>query len=854
MPKTRALFVCLLAACLPALLRGQTPTPTPTPSPSTTPTPTATPAPFTTPTGQTWSIDGTHPVNGTRFHTTVDGATWFLVPSVDRIVKLQGGTMTQWPIRATDQIGANPVDFQFDGTDIWFIENGESQIAAGLSIIGKLDTTTGNLLEYVLPISIPAGFYRTPDGKKMWVAQTAGVLELVDLETLAVTDYRANPVSFAGTMTLGPDGALWMTDFANNRIIRHDMSNDTTEKAWTILDPSVFQVRPADARFDEDGKLWITEFAGGRIDRFDPATGELRSYVGFTNPIHLDFYGGNVYVASADGTNGKVTIIDPRIAPYSVVTLASVDLPIVPLARPNAHTRQSVITPVPFTPTTGTLAAGTDLTLSAAAGFLLMTFNKTNAFGISVAGGAVWTGTDSEVVLLQSQTIGGPTDQTIPVALQAGTPPADPVRVDLTLFNRGAAAISGTALFQYSAAAYPQPRAFTLPAGGSALLSDAFVGALTGGGLLTGSVRLQVTSGNAADLVALARTARALPNGTFGTSLRAESSGETLSAGANATLFTGVKPTDLSTLGIYSPSGGTGTLQLVAPDGTVRGSRTVRVESNNLESHNPVAAFFGVTPEPGDVVRVSVTAGSLQPWVLVQDAGTRDIAIELPTSARTDAVVPNVASVTLPPVAWLSGLQVSNPDTTRGATVTVTYYPLGGAPASGSFVVPPGATAAYADVVADLIHAPPGQGSLVVTSDAPVAASFRNAARSLADGTEYAAASRALDGAAPIPETGSDAPDVYASPTRRTNLLLFNRGAAGTVTLTAYDADGASVGQLALPIAASSSARVDRVLAALGAPVQFGRIRIQPSAGMKLYAQTVNVDPGTGDSDLIDVR
>src|SRR4029079_17519446 len=107
--------------------------------------------------------------------------------------------------------------------------------------------------------------------------------------------------------------------------------------------------------------------------------------------------------------------------------------------------------------------------------------------------------------------------------------------------------------------------------------------------------------------------------------------------------------------------------------------------------------------------------------------------------SRSDAVRPTVAVVPRPPVAWLSGLQVSNPDATRGANVSVTYFPMGGAPASGSFVVPPGASASYIDVITGLNHAPPGQGSLVVTSDVPVAASFRNAARSLADGTEYAA-------------------------------------------------------------------------------------------------------------------
>ena len=213
------------------------------------------------------------------------------------------------------------------------------------------------------------------------------------------------------------------------------------------------------------------------------------------------------------------------------------------------------------------------------------------------------------------------------------------------------------------------------------------------------------------------------------------------------------------------------------------------------------------------------------------------------------------ASVTLAPVHWLTGLQVSNPDATRTANVDASFFPLGAAPSSASLALPPGASARYEDVVAELFHAPPGQGAVVLTSDVPVAASYRNAARRLDDGTEHAGMSPLLDGAAPVPAGGADAIDVSFSAARRTNLLLFNRGGAGTVTLTGFDPGGAQVGQLAVPIAASSSARVDRLLDALGSPATaFGRVRVVPSAGMQLYAQTVNVDPFTGDTDLVDVR
>ena len=97
-----------------------------------------------------------------------------MTPSNDRIVKLKDGVMTEWPLRPPDQIGANPVDLQIDGDTVWFIDNGESNIDAGKSIVAKLDTTTGLMREWILPTSRPADFCRSPDGQSIWVAQTAG--------------------------------------------------------------------------------------------------------------------------------------------------------------------------------------------------------------------------------------------------------------------------------------------------------------------------------------------------------------------------------------------------------------------------------------------------------------------------------------------------------------------------------------------------------------------------------------------------------------------------------------------------------------------------------------------------------
>jgi streptogramin lyase len=811
---------------------------------------------YTTPTAQNWTTDGDRNANGSRVAHTADGSTWFITAASDRIARLRDTVMTEWPIRADADLGANPVDFQIEGDAIWFIENGASLIDAGKSIIARLDTTTGALREWILPTSRPAGFYRAPDGK-LWIPQTAGVLESLDLQTLAVVDYRAVPVAtFASALTYGPDGALWISDFGNNRIVRHDLT-DNTQKSWTILNPGLFRLNPSDLRFDSDGNLWITEFSGSRVDRFTPATGELRIYSGFANPVHLDLFGGNVYVSQQTGGNGRISILDPRVAPRQTVTLEPTTLTVAVIPRAAAQIRDSVITPITFTPTLAPFAPA-DLTVTAAiAGLLNFQYNKTNAYGLTVSDGAVWTGSNGFLVRLVPQTLGGPTDQTLPLALQYGSAPTDTVRVDLTLSNRGTEPITGNALFQFSAGNYPRSRPFTLAAGETQLLQDAFAGAATSQQLVLGPVRLQVTAGPAADLYASARSALYLANsGSFGLALPAQKAAEVLQAGAVRTLFTGSRAGEGSTFGYFSPAGGRAVVQLMASDGTVRGTREIGAESNVVVEHNPAASLFGVAPQPGDVLVLTVTAGVLQPYVNVQDSVTRDVAISLPIAGSTDLVIPNVQSLTSGSILWTSTLQLANSDLANPATVTATYTPIGSGPLSPvTLTLPPGGSLAFADVVTGVFAAAPGQGALTLTSNVPITAMQRLAAQAVAGGGQYAGQSPALDGSTAVPSGGLEAIGVQNTSARRSDLVLFNRGAAGTVTLNVFNASGAAAGQLLVPLGAHSAARIDGVLAAAGAGgVSLGRVRVQASAGMQLYAETVDVDVATSDTDPSPLR
>jgi streptogramin lyase len=809
--------------------------------------------------GTSLTTENSHAVTGVRIEPQPDGTVWFLIPSNDRIVQLQadGVTLKQWQIRTDANIGANPVDFQIDGNIIWFIENGESLIDAGRSIFARLDTTTGQLREWDVPGSRPANFSRTSDGK-VWLAQTQGSLQLVDMITLGVVDYRSTKSFAYGDMVVGPDGMFWMVDFGNNRIVRYQPGS-TSETSWTFFDPNVGRLNPSQMEFDDQGFLWISMFSGAQMVRFNPATGELVSYTGFSGPIHFDIFAGRLYIAEAAGDNGRVVVLDPLLAAGSTAVLQSETLTVG--AAPNklqALIHDSTITPTVFTSTAASMAATDLVTTSTLPGILRTQFPFVNAYGIRVAGGVVWVGSASVLARLVIQTIGSPSDLTVPVAAEFGVSPGDRIVTDVTLFNRGDAPISGNILYLYSPAAFAASTSYTVGPGETILLSDALGGSSSNAAVLFGPVRVRVSSGAAGDLSATVRTSRVLADGSsYGFAIPALSSGESLGPGATRTLFTGNRTSEASIFGLFSPAGAEAAATLVAPDGSVRGTRKFSLAANIAQEFNPAASAFGVPAEPGDVLVVSVSSGSLQPYVNVLDLGTFDTAISLPVAATRDAVFPNLGTlVGFGDTSFVSDLFLSNSDRANPANVTVSYFPGGTSNSAvvSTLTLPPGASQVIADVLPTLFSVIAGQGALIVSSDVPVAVSSRVAARQ-AQG-DYATFSAALDGADTI--VGGSTGTAFGVPqtaVRRTHLLLFNNGLPGTVTVVGYDGKGNEVGRLSVDMAESQALRVNSVMEQLGVPDQsVGRITVTSEPGMQLYAETAEVDLDTGDVEFARVK
>jgi hypothetical protein len=547
-----------------------------------------------------------------------------------------------------------------------------------------------------------------------------------------------------------------------------------------------------------------------------------------------------------------VSVLDPAVNTSVPTKLTEVTDAVLSTDAVPAIPRDVTITPTTFE--TGPTQIGSDTIVVSAPslGTLSTTLDSTSTYAIAVVNGAVWVGTDGKLARMTLQTIGTAPDLTVPSALNATGPPDNEVRSDVTIGNVGSTPINGDYLYLFSPGSFASRFPFTLAAGATQVFSDAF-GALGNGALINGPVRFRASTGSALDnLVASVRSLRVLPGGgTFGYTEKAQNAANAINANGTATLFLGGREDDVSVLGLYSSVGGTATLTLAAPDGTVRGTVTADIPQNVALEYNPAASAFGVSSEPGDVVRILVTVGSVQPYVHVLDAVSRDIAESTPAFTSSDSVFPLVGTVVgAGNLSFITDVFLSNPGTAP-ANISISYYGYlaSGPPLVQSLTLAPGESRVLQSFLSEMFGITSGQGSVLLTSSAPIAAAARVAARSSAG--DYAGFAPAIAGSAGISGASATFVGLPQIGARRTNLVIYNRGIAGTVNVTGFRADGSPTAALPLEIGDHVSTRLGSVFPALGVPSEAGgRIRLDVPPGMNVYAWTAEVDGVTGDVEL----
>ena len=124
----------------------------------------------------------------------------------------------------------------------------------------------------------PHGITSGPDGA-LWFTEGAGNrIGRIDPTTHAVTEYELTPSSDPRIITSGPDGALWFTEYSGNRIGRIDPTTHAVTEYGGLTAGSL----PYGITSGPDGALWFTEYLGDRIGRIDPTTHAVTEYGGLT--------------------------------------------------------------------------------------------------------------------------------------------------------------------------------------------------------------------------------------------------------------------------------------------------------------------------------------------------------------------------------------------------------------------------------------------------------------------------------------------------------------------------------------------------------------------------------------------
>ena len=179
-----------------------------------------------------------------------DGNLWFSEPGVNKIADMNtnGVVLNQYTLTSTPNANIECLDVDSNG-NFWFSEYGGNKI-------GKFDPSTGQFTEYAVPTpgGGPAGL--VIDGNYVWFTEyNKGKIGRLDASTGAIVEFpTSNLSSQPWDMTDAPDGDLWFTEVAGDKIGRIDPSGHITEFATS--DPNA---GPWAITAGPDGDIWFSE-------------------------------------------------------------------------------------------------------------------------------------------------------------------------------------------------------------------------------------------------------------------------------------------------------------------------------------------------------------------------------------------------------------------------------------------------------------------------------------------------------------------------------------------------------------------------------------------------------------------
>jgi virginiamycin B lyase len=192
-----------------------------------------------------------------------DGALWFTEGVGGRIGRITTtGVVTEFPI---PMVKGGEITTGPDGA-LWFVD--------GRGKIGRI-TATGAVTEFTIPTenSGPGGITTGRDGALWFTQSLSGKIGRITTDGEISEFALPNPDAQPWGITTGPDGALWFTESACVRqpgprcIIGNKIGRITTAGLVTEFAVPTDGSGPHSITTGPDGALWFTEYYGSRVGR-----------------------------------------------------------------------------------------------------------------------------------------------------------------------------------------------------------------------------------------------------------------------------------------------------------------------------------------------------------------------------------------------------------------------------------------------------------------------------------------------------------------------------------------------------------------------------------------------------------
>jgi streptogramin lyase len=124
--------------------------------------------------------------------------------------------------------------------------------------------------------SEPQGITAGPDGNLWFTESASNKIGMINPTTMAITEFtiptaNAQPYDIAA----GPDGNLWFTEYAGNKIGR---INPTTHAFTESSALPTANSQPDGIAAGPDGNLWFTEYGNNKVSKINPVTMAVTEY------------------------------------------------------------------------------------------------------------------------------------------------------------------------------------------------------------------------------------------------------------------------------------------------------------------------------------------------------------------------------------------------------------------------------------------------------------------------------------------------------------------------------------------------------------------------------------------------